>query len=62
MGETIVVETLEEFVIVESAFERLTEHLMNDLPNLELLQTLRAHFSLMRVKLTRSLNESVGRD
>lgn len=47
-------ETSQESDLLESAFEGLTRRLAADLTALDLLQLVRAHVSLLRVKLSRS--------
>lgn len=44
-------ETPGEMAVLESAMQKLTERYLDDFPTLELLQTVRAHVSLLRVKL-----------
>ena len=47
-------ETPGEMEAVESAMQKLTERYLDDIPTLELLQTVRAQVSVLRVKLTTS--------
>ena len=54
-------EAEKEMILLESAMEELTDRSLDDLSALELVQTVRAHVSLLRVKLAISnyANESL---
>ena len=56
-------EAADEMVLLESAMEQLTDRSLDDLATLELLQTVRAQVSLLRVKLANGAisNEALRR-
>ena len=56
-------EVADEMALLESAMEQLTDRSLDDPSSLELVQTVRAHVSLLRVKLANGAiaNEALRR-